>query len=204
MSEPGLLEINIDGAARGNPGPAALAYIIARGNQPVIEHAECLGEATNNVAEYKALIRALERAAELGGQRLLIRSDSELLVKQMNGLYRVKNPQLRTLHDEARRLRGQFQSVTIQHVPRSANSEADRLCNEVLDGLGGSGLARPARAASGKRAVKKTLLHEAVRAEAVQCLEQAASAWSSGTSGAPSAEQVWDQLWSILEENGLV
>src|SRR5207253_10930089 len=90
MAEPGLLTINIDGAARGNPGPAAYAYVIARDGQPVLEEAGCLGTATNNVAEYTALVKALERAVELGGKRVLIRSDSELLVKQMSGESRVK------------------------------------------------------------------------------------------------------------------
>jgi ribonuclease HI len=204
MSEPAFLEINIDGAARGNPGSAAFAYIIRRGNHPAIEHAECMGETTNNVAEYTALVRALERAAELKGQRLLVRSDSELLVKQMSGQYRVKNPQLRELYDQARQLRQQFQSVSIQHVPRSENSDADRLCNRALDGLPGTGNEPLLRSPAPKRASKKTLLQEAVREEAVQCLRQAASAWSQTGSASPSAEQVWEQLWSILEENGLV
>jgi ribonuclease HI len=204
MTEPASVEINIDGAARGNPGPAALAYIIRRGNQPVIEHAECLGEATNNVAEYSALVRALERAAELGAQRLLIRSDSELLVKQMNGQYRVKNRELQKLHDQACQLRRQFESVSIQYVPRAANSQADRLCNEALDARPAGSKARSSRPRPAKQADKKTLLQEFVHREAVQCLRQAASAWSQSVSAAPSAEQVWDQLWSILEENGLV
>src|SRR5439155_4913569 len=87
MSEAARLLIHIDGAARGNPGPAAFAYVIAREGHPVVEHAECMGETTNNVAEYTALVRALERAGELGGQHVLVKSDSELLVKQMNGVY---------------------------------------------------------------------------------------------------------------------
>src|SRR5947209_16164164 len=95
MSQAAALTINIDGAARGNPGPAAYAYVIARDGQPVIEEAACLGTATNNVAEYTALVKALERVAELGENHVNIRSDSELLVKQMNGEYKVKNPQLR-------------------------------------------------------------------------------------------------------------
>src|SRR2546421_5094589 len=118
MSEAAALTINIDGAARGNPGPAAYAYIIVRDGHPQIEEAGCLGTATNNVAEYTALVKALERAAELGGKRVLIRSDSELLVKQMSGEYRVKNDQLRDLYNEAQRLGRQFHSVSLPHVPR--------------------------------------------------------------------------------------
>ena len=139
MSKGADLYIYIDGAARGNPGPAAFAYVISQDEQVLSEMAGCLGTATNNLAEYTALVRALERAAELGGERLLIRSDSELLVKQMNGLYRVKHPQLKALYDQACRLRDQFSSVEIVHVPRAQNSHADRLCNEALDGLRGPG-----------------------------------------------------------------
>src|SRR5947209_11368241 len=97
MSKGAVLTINIDGGARGNPGPAAFAYVITQDGHLLTEEAGCLGTATNNLAEYTALVRALERAAELGGEHLLIRSDSELLVKQMNGQYRVKNPQLKVL-----------------------------------------------------------------------------------------------------------
>jgi ribonuclease HI len=139
MSQGAELNIHVDGAARGNPGPAAFAYVISQDGQVLREEAGCLGTATNNLAEYTALVRALERAAELGGERLLIRSDSELLVKQMNGLYRVKHPQLKVLYDQACRLRDRFSSVEIIHVPRAQNSHADRLCNEALDGLRGPG-----------------------------------------------------------------
>src|SRR5437899_1592811 len=135
MNKSDVLTINIDGAARGNPGPAAYACVIAKDSQLLSEEARRLGTATNNVAEYSALVHALERAAELGGTRLLIKSDSELLVKQMNGEYRVKDPRLKILHDQASRLRERFSSVSIVHVPRAKNSHADRLCNEALDGL---------------------------------------------------------------------
>jgi len=204
MSEAARLLIHIDGAARGNPGPAAFAYVIAREGHPVVEHAECMGETTNNVAEYTALVRALERAGELGGQHVLVKSDSELLVKQMNGVYQVKNEQLRILYSRARKLREQFASLSIQHVPRSQNSHADRLCNEALDDLRGVGCDRLARSSPSKRGSKKATAWDAARAEAVQCLQNAAGAWSRGSAGVLSAEQVWEQLWSIFEENGLV
>src|SRR5207245_8040554 len=118
-----------------NPGPAAYAFVITKDGRLLSEEARRMGTATNNVAEYSALVRALERAAKLDGERLLIKSDSELLVKQMNGVYRVKDPRLKILYDQASRLREQFSSVSIVHVPRAENSHADRLCNEALDGL---------------------------------------------------------------------
>src|SRR5882724_2747250 len=92
--------VHIDGAARGNPGPGAYAFVLARPGHPPLEMAETLGRTTNNVAEYTALVHALERAAEMHGRRLVVYSDSELLVKQMNGEYRVKNEDLKALYDE--------------------------------------------------------------------------------------------------------
>jgi ribonuclease HI len=135
MNEAGDLTINTDGGARGNPGPAAYAYVIVQEGAPPIEEAGCLGHATNNQAEYTALVRALEHASRLGTDRkLLIRSDSELMVKQMNGEYRVKDAGLRPLYEQACSLRRKFPSVTIRHVPRAQNAWADRLYNQALDG----------------------------------------------------------------------
>src|SRR5262245_25371149 len=128
------ININIDGAARGNPGPAAFAYVITRDGEPPVEHAGCLGEATNNIAEYTALVRALERAAELGAARVHGRSDSEVLVKQMNGEYKVKNASLRELYDQAQELAARFKAVSVEHVRREQNKRADQLCNDALDG----------------------------------------------------------------------
>lgn len=136
MEEAAVLTIYTDGASRGNPGAAAFAYVISRDSQPPIEQAGCLGQMTNNQAEYTALVRALERALELGPQhRVLIHSDSELMVKQMNGEYRVKNEDLRSLYEQACSLRRRFEGpVTIRHVRREQNKRADQLCNEALDG----------------------------------------------------------------------
>src|SRR5437870_5310540 len=100
MSDADLV-IHIDGAARGNPGPAAYAFVIEQPGAPTIEEAGRLGSATNNIAEYTALVKVLERLAALPAQRLRIYSDSELLVKQMTGEYRVKNEDLKALSDEA-------------------------------------------------------------------------------------------------------
>src|SRR5262249_34650695 len=122
------------GAARGNPGPAACAFVIVRPGHPPIEHAERLGETTNNVAEYTALVRALARAAELGLKRLAVYSDSELMVKQMNGEYSVKNAALKELYAQPRPLQRHSDLLPFTHVRRAENRRADELCNAVLDG----------------------------------------------------------------------
>jgi ribonuclease HI len=196
--------IHTDGAARGNPGPAAWAYVIARPGQPPLEHAERLGTATNNVAEYTALVRALARAAELGLRRLAVFSDSELMVKQMNGEYSVKNADLKELYDQARALVRRFDAVTLAHVRRSENRRADQLGNDVLDGRPPG--STPASPAARPKARKKAgpVRDPAVDEQAVACLRSAASAWAHPGPGAPTPEQVWDQLWSVLEEGGVL
>src|SRR5262245_12173767 len=138
MSASDVWTITTDGAARGNPGPAAIAFIIERAGEKDILHKECLGQATNNVAEYTALIRALEKARDLGGKRLAIQSDSDLMVQQMNGRYKVKNAGLQPLHEKARQLCKGFEEVTFRHIPRQENARADRLCNQALDAEGKS------------------------------------------------------------------
>lgn len=128
------LHLETDGAARGNPGPAGIGIVIRDGKDGVIERiAESIGEATNNVAEYTALLRGLERARRLGATRVRVQSDSELMVRQMQGQYRVKEPHLRRLHAEATRLAASFGSFVIEHVPRERNREADRLANDGID-----------------------------------------------------------------------
>jgi ribonuclease HI len=123
-----------DGAARGNPGPASLGVqILDTDGKVVAEESRYLGEATNNVAEYSALLAALEKAIEMGASTLEIRSDSELLVRQMLGQYRVKNPGLKPLYDRAVGLAGRIGSVRYVHVRRELNREADRLANQALD-----------------------------------------------------------------------
>jgi ribonuclease HI len=189
------VQVNIDGAARGNPGPAAFAYVIRRGNQLVEEDAGRLGTTTNNFAEYTALVRALHRAAELGEKRLLIWSDSELLVKQMNGEYRVKSADLQPLYQKAKELQQHFDSVVIRHVRREQNTHADRLCNEALDGLRGE---------RDQRTVTAPSRAHPARLRALECLRSAAAEWSKGNDQVPSVEQVWDQLVNILREHGLL
>ncbi|HEY3202057.1 MAG TPA: ribonuclease HI family protein [Thermoanaerobaculia bacterium] len=124
----------IDGAARGNPGPAgAGVYVSAEGDHPAEEHFEALGHATNNVAEYRALLLALGRAEKRGASEVSIASDSLLLVQQMLGRYRVKAPNLQPLFAEALRRAKGFRRFTITHVPREGNKKADRLANLGAD-----------------------------------------------------------------------
>ena len=123
-----------DGGARGNPGPAAYAYVLEAGDGTVLDaRGEAIGHATNNVAEYSALVAGLRRAAELGVTVLELRSDSELMVKQMRGEYRVKNKDLQQLFLDASRAARDVGHVSYTHVRREHNELADRLVNEALD-----------------------------------------------------------------------
>jgi ribonuclease HI len=124
---------NIEGGSRGNPGPAGYGVRIEQSDGTVTELKEFLGSCTNNVAEYRGLLTALRWAADHGIGELRIRSDSELLVKQMRGEYRVKNPGLLPLYDEARTLMHEIGRVTFEHVRREFNKDADRLANEAMD-----------------------------------------------------------------------
>lgn len=126
-----------DGGARGNPGPAAYGYVLEADDGTVLAaHGEAIGEATNNVAEYRALVAGLEKAHELGVDELEVVSDSELLVKQMRGEYKVKNEALRGLSVEAGRLARELGSVRYTGVRREHNELADQLVNEALDAAG--------------------------------------------------------------------
>jgi ribonuclease H / adenosylcobalamin/alpha-ribazole phosphatase len=123
-----------DGGARGNPGPAAYGYVLEADDGTVLAaHGEAIGTATNNVAEYRALIAGLEKAAELGVDELEVVSDSELLVKQMRREYKVKNETLRGLFEQASDLANRLGSVRYTAVRREHNELADRLVNEALD-----------------------------------------------------------------------
>ena len=124
---------NVDGGSRGNPGPAGYGVRIEREDGTVVELKESLGIATNNVAEYNGLLAALRWAAASGVASLHVRSDSELLVKQMKGEYRVKNPGLQPLFEQARALVRDIGRVRFEHVRREFNKDADRLANEAMD-----------------------------------------------------------------------
>jgi ribonuclease HI len=126
--------LSTDGGARGNPGPAAFAYVLEGETGTVLAaHGERIGVATNNVAEYRALVAGLEKAAELGVDELEVISDSELLVKQMRGEYRIKNEALRALSLQAAAAGRRIGRVTYTAVRREHNELADRLVNEALD-----------------------------------------------------------------------
>ena len=126
-----------DGGARGNPGPAAYGFVLETDDGTVLAaEGKAIGEATNNVAEYSGLIAGLARAVELAVPEVEVRSDSELLVKQMRGEYRVKNQALKTLSLEAARLAREIGKVHYVHVRREKNELADRLVNEALDAAG--------------------------------------------------------------------
>jgi ribonuclease HI len=128
------LFINTDGGARGNPGPAGIGVVIGDESGKVIGHyKQYIGEATNNVAEYKALLLGLSEAAKLGGEELEIKMDSELIVRQMTGQYKIKEPTLKLLATDALKLLGKFKNAAFRHVPREQNKEADRLVNQALD-----------------------------------------------------------------------
>jgi len=129
-------KLSTDGGARGNPGPAAFGYVLEAEDGTVLAaHGERIGIATNNVAEYSALIAGLERALELAVSEVEVVSDSELMVKQMTGEYRVKNEALRELFLRAGRLERRFDSVSYRAVRREHNELADRLVNEALDSV---------------------------------------------------------------------
>jgi len=130
------LVVNVDGGARGNPGPAAIGVVVRDGGGEVLEKVgEKIGEATNNVAEYKALLRGIELAAAHGGTDLELIGDSELVVRQVEGRYKVKNAGIKPLHQEVKRALRDFDAWSIRHVRRAENSDADRLVNEALDGV---------------------------------------------------------------------
>lgn len=123
----------IDGASRGNPGEAAIGVVLLREGHPVREIAERIGITTNNAAEYWALLRGLEEAHRLGARRVRIHSDSELLVRQLRGEYKVRSAHLAPLYREALERLRRFEEVVIVHVPREENAAADALANRALD-----------------------------------------------------------------------
>ena len=126
--------VNVDGGARGNPGPAAIAAVVATPDGEVINsEGRVIGRATNNVAEYKALLLGIELARAAGAEEVELVGDSELIVKQVKGEYRVKDATLRNLHAEVRASLTPFERWTIRHVRREQNAHADRLVNEALD-----------------------------------------------------------------------
>jgi ribonuclease HI len=128
------LVLHVDGGARGNPGPAAIGVVVSRADGEVVDEiAEPIGVATNNVAEYRAVLRALDRARSLGAREVELVGDSELVARQLTGAYKVKHPALRPLYEEAMAALAGFAGWRIRSVPRAENWRADALVNAALD-----------------------------------------------------------------------
>ena len=128
------MTVNVDGGARGNPGPAAIGVVVRDADGEIVESlGETIGSATNNVAEYRALLRGVELAAAHGATELELIGDSELVVRQVEGRYKVKNAGMKELHAQAKAALADFDRWSIRHVKRAQNADADRLVNEALD-----------------------------------------------------------------------
>src|SRR5215469_16399916 len=159
----GVYTANIDGAARGNPGPAAYGVVIRRPDGAKHESlGKYIGRHTNNVAEYYALIAALDYATANGIRRLRVYSDSQLIVNQIKGLFKVKHPDLRPLHERAKKQAAALESFTIEYVPREQNRDADDLANAALDNVSGVKPAHaspPAKVASSAKGLYLEDLH---------------------------------------------
>jgi ribonuclease HI len=129
--------VHVDGGARGNPGPAAGAAVVSTPDGEVLaEAAEAIGVATNNVAEYRGLLLGLRKARELGATEVEVVNDSELVAKQVNGIYKVKHPAMKPLHAQALQTLGEFDRWSLRSVPRAQNADADALVNQALDAAG--------------------------------------------------------------------
>ena len=154
---------HIDGGSRGNPGPAAYAVVVSAEDGTRLESfSKYLGHATNNVAEYEGLLAALNYALEHNHRRLKIITDSELMARQIKGQYKVKNPNLKVLHDRARSLIVQFDAFRIEHVRREHNREADRLANEAMDAASKNKKPQPAPSADSKPLRATATYHQGV------------------------------------------
>jgi ribonuclease HI len=130
------LVIHVDGGSRGNPGPAAIGVVVSEPDGTTVDElGERIGVTTNNVAEYRALLRGVRQAAALGAREIELINDSELVAKQLTGAYKVKHPAMRPLHAEAIEALQAFDGWRIRSVPRAQNARADALVNEALDGL---------------------------------------------------------------------
>ena len=129
-----VLTLQFDGGSRGNPGPAGIGIVISSSdNVRLVTLGRFIGKATNNVAEYRALITAMEEALKLGAKKIVIRGDSELVIKQMKGEYRVKHPDMKPLYEQAQDLLAQFDQAKIEHNLRGKNAVADKLANLAMD-----------------------------------------------------------------------
>ena len=133
MSPGKITEVYVDGASRGNPGESGIGVLVIRPDASREEIREYIGRGTNNEAEYKALIKALAYLVAEGSATVKIHTDSQLVASQMNGLWKVKDPKLRILHSEAKKLVSSIPAFEIEYIPRERNTEADGLANEAID-----------------------------------------------------------------------
>ena len=207
--------LHTDGGARGNPGPAAIGIVVELerdGKRELLEEVgETIGVATNNVAEYRALIRGLEAARRVGGTDVTCLLDSQLVVEQLSGRYRVKHPNVVSLHQQVQELARQFKRVTYTHIPRADNAEADRLVNAALDGRApGNGLAEssPPEAASTPGAVAATAARELLEQAFRDAVEIPRLPLENLNQVLPRSEryasegEAWRARWAIAEALG--
>ncbi len=194
----GKVTVFTDGASRGNPGPAAASFVILHDDVPIVEYAEQIGNRTNNYAEYTAMIRALECCRRMGVSKLRLHSDSELMVKQMRGEYKVKHADIIPLHDRASDLVAAIGRVEFVYVPRKENAAADRLGNAALDGK-----PRPLPPLEGFKLSdgdgQPAEEDDALVPDAAQIavLQRAYESWSEGDNGLKPAD-VWAELQKTL------
>jgi ribonuclease HI len=185
-----------DGASRGNPGPAAVSYVIQRDGEPDLTYGDTIGLNTNNFAEYTAMIRALAAAKQLRPKSIRLHSDSELMVKQLRGEYRVKHPDIQTLYQEAQELIDAFPRVEFVHIPRWQNAQADQLCNDALDGR----MSATHQAVTNDSELPPTSTPET--ADILQLLSSIRAQWARGTG--PEVEAVWEQLLALLKRHKML
>jgi ribonuclease HI len=191
--------IYTDGGSRGNPGPAAFAYVIKRPGEVDVQENGYLGQSTNNIAEYTGLVKALEHAKELGGRNLIVNSDSELMVKQMNGQYKVKNEGLRLLYEQATKLRKQFDTVTIKHIYREQNAQADALCNEAMDNPRDSKPRISVTPGTARLESPAAKSEPTPLMRALEIMNQSATLWAkSGDPTTPAPAQVLNRICDIM------
>ncbi len=198
--------LHTDGGSRGNPGPAAYAYVIERPGHPPIEEMVFMGSSTNNLAEYTGMLKALEHSLELGARHVVVNSDSELMVKQMNGDYKVKNAGLLPLYQQATKLAKQFETCKFKHVYREQNTHADRLCNEALDNPHDSPPRIPdaPKAKTEPAPAKPADPHAKLHAAAIDLLEEFAESWRQNDPAATTPADAWKELWSLLRKHEAV
>jgi ribonuclease HI len=207
--------LHTDGGARGNPGPAAIGIVVELerdGKRELLEEiADTIGVATNNVAEYRALIRGLQEAGRVGATEVTCLLDSQLVVEQLSGRYKVKHPNVVSLHQQVQEFARQFNRVTYRHIPRAENADADRLVNAALDGKavgnGGGESSRPDLSATPGRPSAKgagELLEQAYR-DAVEIprlpLERINQVLETSERYASEGE-AWRARWAIAEALG--